>query len=186
MDPTPRWQLERYLPVLRLQARSLQLDPRLQRRFDTSDLVQQTLLRAHRHLDQFRGQTEAELVRWLQEILANTAKDEVDKARAQKRDAALEQSLQAAVADSSARLEAFLAAEQSTPSEQAERNELRLRIVEALDQLPEEQRDVVIHHHLLGTPVARIAETMGRTEKSVAGLLYRAKRQLNELLQDCQ
>ncbi|GEM_PF-4834346 len=43
MAETPRWQLDRYGPVLRLEVRKLHLDPRLQRRFDSSDLVQETL-----------------------------------------------------------------------------------------------------------------------------------------------
>jgi hypothetical protein len=36
-----------------------------------SDIVQQTLLQAHEHRDQFRGASEAELVGWLRTILAN-------------------------------------------------------------------------------------------------------------------
>jgi RNA polymerase sigma-70 factor (ECF subfamily) len=175
---------ERYIPLLRLQVRQLELDLRLRRRFDSSDVVQETLLRAHANRDQFRGTTEGEMVRWLQAILSNVVIEETRKARAGKRDVAVEQSLQAAVADSSTRLEAYIAADQSSPSQQIERQELLLQVAQALDQLPEDQRDVVIHHHLLGTPVGQIATQLGRSEKSVAGLLYRAKRKLGELLQN--
>jgi RNA polymerase sigma-70 factor (ECF subfamily) len=186
MTSLAEWSLERYRPLLRLQVRQFQLDPRLHRRFDSSDLVQETLLRAHAGRDGFRGTTEAERVKWLQEILTNTLADEVRKARAQKRDVALEQSLQAAVAESSARLDAYLAADQSSPSQQAERQELLLRIAAALDQLPEDQRDVVIQRDLLGAPVGQIAEQLGRSEKSVAGLLLRGRRKLRELLAEYQ
>jgi len=89
MSPDPEWDLDRYRPLLRLQIRQMQLDPRLQRRFDSSDLVQETLLRAQGNLPRFRGQTEADLVKWLQEILANVVTDEVRKARARKRDLGL-------------------------------------------------------------------------------------------------
>ena len=68
---TEKWQLERYRPLLRLQARRLELDLRLRRRFDSSDLVQETMLKAHEGLDKFKGATEAELIVWLQEILGN-------------------------------------------------------------------------------------------------------------------
>jgi RNA polymerase sigma-70 factor (ECF subfamily) len=186
MAPTPAWQPERYRPLLRLQLRQMELDPRLQRRFDSSDLVQEALLRAHTHRNEFRGQTEGELVKWLQEILANALVDEVRKARAQKRDVALEQSLQAVVADSSARLDAYLTANQASPSQQVERQELLLRIAAAVDQLPGDQRDVIIQRDLLGSPVAQIAEQLGRSEKSVAGLLLRGRRKLRELLADYQ
>jgi RNA polymerase sigma-70 factor, ECF subfamily len=63
-----KWQLERYGPLLRLQARKLELDLRLRKRFDSSDLVQETMLKAHEGLAGFRGASEAELVKWLQEM----------------------------------------------------------------------------------------------------------------------
>jgi RNA polymerase sigma-70 factor, ECF subfamily len=176
------WSLERYRPLLRLQARQLQLDPRLKRLWDDSDLVQDAYGRAVEKLEQFRGTSEGELVRWLQRILANTANDRIREAHAQKRDLGVVQSLEQAVADSSVRLDAFLAAEQSSPSEQAERGEMLVRLAAALDELPEEQRDVIIHHHLHAAPVAEIAGRMGKTEKAVAMLLYRGKRRLHELL----
>jgi RNA polymerase sigma-70 factor (ECF subfamily) len=182
MSPSPEWDLDRYRPLLRLQIRQMELDPRLQRRFDSSDLVQEALLRAHAHLVRFRGKTEAELVKWLQEILANVVADEVRKAHAQKRDLALEQSLEAVMVDSSARLEAYLASHQDSPSRQVERQEQLLRLAAAIAQLPEDQRDVVIQRDLLGTPVNQIADQLGRTEKSVAGLLLRGRRKLRELL----
>jgi RNA polymerase sigma-70 factor (ECF subfamily) len=186
MAPIPEWHLEDYQPLLRLQVRRLQLDPRLQSRFDSSDLVHETLLKAHENLAGFRGTTEAELVRWLQEILANVARDEIRKHRAQKRDVALEQSLQAVVAESSARLENYLAAQQSSPSQQAERRERLLRLAAALDQLPPDQRDAVILHDLDRLSVDQVALHLGRTPRSVAGLLLRGHRKLRELLQDLQ
>jgi RNA polymerase sigma-70 factor (ECF subfamily) len=183
MSPTPDWNLDRYRPLLRLQIRQMELDPRLQRRFDSSDLVQETLLRAHGNLAHFRGTTEADLVKWLREILANVVTDEVRKARAHKRDLALERSLEAVMAESSARLEGYLASSQASPIQQAERQELLLRLAAAIDQLPEDQRDVLMQRDLLGASVSQIAEQLGRTEKSVAGLLVRGRRKLRELLQ---
>ena len=57
MTASPAWELERYRPLLKLQTRQMELDPRLQRRFDGSDVVQEALLKAHVKLDQFRGRT---------------------------------------------------------------------------------------------------------------------------------
>ena len=183
MGQGPEWQLERYRAWLALQVRQLQLDPRLQRRFDSSDLVQETLLRAHENLQQFRGLNEAELLRWLQEILAHALVDECRKAHAQKRDVDLEQSLQTVMADSAARLGEYLVAPGPTPGQEARRQEMLLQLAAALDQLPQDQRDAIIHHHLLQTPLAQIAQHMERTEKAIAGLLYRGKRRLRELLE---
>jgi RNA polymerase sigma-70 factor (ECF subfamily) len=179
----PDWPVERYRALLRLQARQLQLDPRLARRFDSSDLVQETLLRACRQRDQFRGGTEAERIAWLHAILANVCADEVNRAHAGKRDVAREVPVRAVAAESSSRLEAFLADRHPGPDEAADRAERLLRLADALDRLPEDQRDVVIHHHLLGTPVAGVAAALGRSERAVAGLLFRGRRRLAELLQ---
>ena len=47
-----------------------ELPPDLRPKVGPSDLVQETLLRAHRHFGQFRGATEDELLAWLRQILA--------------------------------------------------------------------------------------------------------------------
>lgn len=176
--------LDRYRPLLRLQVRKLELDRRLRRRFDSSDLVQETLLKAHEGLANFRGQSEAEVIAWLQQILGNVVADQVRAARAKKRDVALEQNWDELLAASSARLETWLATNARSPVEQAERNEQVLRLAAAIEQLPDDQRDVVIQRDLLATSIAEIAEMQGRTEKSVAGLLLRGRRKLRELLND--
>jgi RNA polymerase sigma-70 factor (ECF subfamily) len=181
MPKTP-WNLERYYPLLRVLLRQVQLDPRLERRFDDSDLVQEALLRAHQNLPHFRGTTEAELVKWLEQVLASAVADAVRREHAQKRDVALERHLEEAFHESSARLERYLGAEQPSPSQQLVRREELLRLADALERLPEAERDVVIQRHLLGTPVAGIAASLGKSEKAVAGLLYRAQRRLHQLL----
>jgi RNA polymerase sigma-70 factor (ECF subfamily) len=180
----PELDLERCRPLLRLQVRQMELDPRLRRRFDSSDLIQETFLRAHAHRADFRGGTDAELVKWLQKILAHVLTDEVRKAHAQKCDVGLEQSLDAALADSSARLGQYLASSQASPSHQAERHEQLLRLAAAIDRLPADQQDVVIQRDLQGASVSQIAERMGRSEKAVAGLLSRARSRLRELLEE--
>ena len=48
----------------------INLDPRLQSKLDPSDVVQQTMLQAHRALREFRGTTDAEMAAWLRQILA--------------------------------------------------------------------------------------------------------------------
>jgi RNA polymerase sigma-70 factor (ECF subfamily) len=172
--------VEAYRDYLHLLAR-LQLDPRLRGKLDPSDVVQQTLVKAHQRREQYRGQSDGEQAAWLRRILANTL---IDAARKYQRELALEQGVDRAVDESSARLEAGLAAEQSSPSEAVSRQEELLRLAGALARLPEDQRMAVELHHLRDAPVAEIATQLGRTEASVAGLLRRGLQKLRELLQE--
>jgi RNA polymerase sigma-70 factor (ECF subfamily) len=170
--------IERYRDYLRLLAR-LQLDPRMQAKLDPSDVVQQTLLKAHQKLDQYRGQTDGELAAWLRRILANTM---IDAVRSLRVEVGVERSLQHSVEDSSARLEAWLIARDESPEGQVRRHEQTLTIASALAKLPDEQRMAIELHHLKEIPVAEIAVIMDRTEASVAGLLRRGLKRLREIL----
>jgi RNA polymerase sigma-70 factor (ECF subfamily) len=175
------WELERYGDYLRLMAR-LQLDPQLQAKLDASDVVQEALLQAHKHRDQFRGASEAELVGWLRTILANTLAGAARRYLTEARDLGRERSLQDSLEQSSARIESWLAAEQSSPSERVMRVEALVRLAGALAQLPAEQRQAIELHHLRGWQVAQIAQAMQRTKPAVMGLLFRGLKKLRELL----
>src|SRR3712207_3515337 len=106
--------LEYFREYLRVLAR-LQIDPRLRGKLDPSDVVQETLLRAHERREQFRGTTDAELAGWLRQILANQLAEALRRYTRQARDVNLERSLEAAVEESSARIEHWLASEQGEP-----------------------------------------------------------------------
>jgi RNA polymerase sigma-70 factor (ECF subfamily) len=178
----PTWQLEPYLPLLHQQARQIRLSHRLRRRLDAADLMQEALLKAHANWAAFQGTTEAEWLAWLQEILASTAIDQVRKARAKKRDVRWEQSLQDSQARSVARLGSVLVSREASPSQIAEQHELAEQVARALEQLPPAQREVVGLRDLSQRSTAEVAGRLGRTRKSVAGLLRRGRRRLRELL----
>lgn len=60
--------------------------------------------------------------------------------------------------------------------------ELSLTLREALAQLPEEQREVVILRHIAGMTPAEIAEHLGKSEDSIHGLHHRGRRALKQEL----
>jgi RNA polymerase sigma-70 factor, ECF subfamily len=181
-SPEPRsLSLESYRSYLRMLAR-LSLDRRLQGKVDPSDLVQQTLLKAHQAIDQRRGTDLGEQAAWLRQILVRTLADELRRYRRGKRDAGIEQPIMAGIEESSIRLEALLADDQTSPSQQAIRQEQLLRLAEALDAMPADQRQAVELHHLKGWSLAEIGDQLGRSKASVAGLLRRGIRALRERL----
>lgn len=173
--------LEEFRAYLQLLAR-LQLDPRLLGKVDLSGVVQQTLLEAHVAWEQFRVLTPAQQAAWLRKALAHNLADEARKLSTAARDVSRERSLEAAVEESSAKLEVWLASEESSPSVRAERNEQLLRLAHALTQLPEDQRTAVELHHLRDLSLAEVAEHLGRSKGAVAKLMYRALDRLHALL----
>ncbi len=166
---------ERYRDYLRLLAR-LQVPARLRARLDASDVVQLTLLEAHR-ADVGRLDQAARLV-FLRRALANNLADMARHHAADKRDVGRE------VEASSARLEAWLADGGPSPSERAARHEELLALASALARLPEEQRLAVEMKHLQGQTVAEIAEALGKSETAVGGLLRRGLSNLRGWMSD--
>lgn len=176
-------ELGRFRPYLLMLAR-MQVDDLLQAKVDASDLVQQTLLEAHGAIDQFRGKSGAEMAAWLRRILARNLADEFRKFRRDKRNVQWEASLQAALDESTVRLERWLAKEESSPSDRAIANEQLLHLADAIVRLPQDQRRAVELHHLQGNTAAAVAAKLGKTEVAVAGLLRRGLKRLRELMRE--
>ena len=97
--------------------------PRHPSRIEASDLVQQTLLEACQQQNRFRGQTDGELAAWLKQMLIHNLADGLRGCERAKRDVRRQRSLEASIEDSFSRAEDWLAAIQSSPSQQAIRIE---------------------------------------------------------------
>jgi RNA polymerase sigma-70 factor (ECF subfamily) len=176
------WSWDRYRPLLKLQFRQLQMDPRFQRRFDGSDLAQDAVLLALENLDNYRGKSEGERVKWLQMIFRNNAIDKIREAKAGKADVRRDQSMDDAFAESSARWDTILGIEDGGPEHEAERREFLVRLAMVMETLSENQRDAILLVQLMHVKVSDAAERMGRTEKSVSGLVRRGIEKLRVLL----
>jgi RNA polymerase sigma-70 factor, ECF subfamily len=166
--------LESFRTYLLLLAR-VQLDGPLRGQLDPDDLVQQTLTRALEKRARFRGSDDAQRAAWLRSVLSHIL---IDAARKLARAGRVARSLEAAIEQSSARLEAFLAADQTSPSGCVERQERLLRLADALAALPEDQRRAVELKHLQGLALIEVARRMRRSVPAVAGLLQRGLRAL--------
>ena len=176
--------LEDYREYLQLLAQ-LQLDQKLQGKVDLSGVVQQTMLEAYQALPNYDHRGADHLAAWLRRILAHNLYDEIRKMRTGKRDLSRERSLEAALEQSSHRLQtAWLAAGQSSPSGQAQREEQGLHLSAALAKLPEAQREALMLRHFQDRSLAQIAQQLGRSHAAVAGLLKRGLQQLRNQLRE--
>ncbi len=119
---------------------------------------------------------------WLRRVLANNLGDEIRKLTAAKRDLGRERSLEAALDASSARLEQWLLADQSSPSAAAAARGTGTAACPALAELPAAQREALVLQHWHGWSLAAIAEHMQRSPAAVAGLLKRGLAQLRATL----
>ena len=161
--------LDSYRNYLRLLART-GIDASLQGKADPSDLVQDALLKAPQHFDQFRGATDAELAGWLRQILRplpGRLRPPLPDRRA------------AAPAASSRwtncwtarrrRSERILAANGTSPSASAQRRDLGVVLSDALAELSDDHREVIVLHHLEGLDWDEVAQAHGPQRRAPCG-----------------
>jgi RNA polymerase sigma-70 factor (ECF subfamily) len=175
--------LSEYRDYLWLLAR-LQIVSHLQIQLDPSAIVRETLLTAQRVIGRFKvigqfkekdeaelaawvrtGDGEAALAGWLRRILTNTLTDAIRKLHHGDGEAA--QLLEAALEESSARVESLLAVNELTPGQKASHFEQLLRLAQAVAR-PEEQRTTV-EKHLPEIPIEPISEQSDQTNRRPLG-----------------
>jgi RNA polymerase sigma-70 factor (ECF subfamily) len=147
---------------------------RLQPRVSPSDVVQEALLRAHRHFHQFRGQTEHELTAWLREILVNSLARFVERhVRAAKRDLRREVPLEA-FGDAVASFAQVSSDGPPSASSGLVQAEASSRLTQLLAQLPEQYREVLVLRNLQGLSFEEVAVRLDRSPGATRMLWLRA------------
>lgn len=155
----------------------------LQAKVDASDLVQQTLLEAHRGFAQFRGNTEGEWLAWLRQILTHNAADFVRQYRGTaKRQARREVSLRVATADRSREFDRDPSDPGESPSELVMRREDEIHLADAIAKLAEDYQEIIMLRNLQRLPFDEIARRMGRSRPATQMLWMRALQKLHETL----
>jgi RNA polymerase sigma-70 factor (ECF subfamily) len=180
--------VERLLTVHREPLRrmiSARLDPALAARVDASDIVQDVLLEAHKRLNDYLRNPAMPFQLWLRHI----AKDHVIDAhrrhrQAQRRSMDREQPLVPAVlADhSSFELAGQLLDQELTPASAAIRHELQHRLNEAIAELEDDDREVILMRHAEQLSNQEVAAALGLTEAAASMRYLRAVRRLRTVL----
>ena len=159
------------------------VDTSMQGKFDRSDLVQETILKAHERFGQFQGHTEAELIAWLRQILARQLIDMNRRYRGATRDVAREVAIERSLDASSLALVRILPTCGTSPSEHAHRRELAVLLANALATMKPEYRDVILMRNLQELTWREISQRMERSEGSVRMLWTRALIELRPMIE---
>ena len=175
--------LERYRNYVGLLVR-LQVGRRLRTKVDVEDLLQEISLEIHRKISLFRGCSEREFLTWIRRLIGSILANQVRHYLGTKsRDARLERALVDDLDQSSRALNDGLIASQSSPSQQAVRREQAVLLADALNELPEDYREVIILRQLEGLSFPDVARRTGRTEDSVKNVWLRALARLRVSLE---
>jgi len=138
------------------------------------DLVQEAFLAAMSSLDKFRG--DSQLYTWLRSIAFHKINDFY---RSQAREPR--------PTESPPDFDAMKQLEQTgddgpAPFTVMEFEEIRQSVHQALESLPQDYQEVLVLKYLEEMPVLEISQVMGRSPKSVEGLLARARKAMRDNL----
>lgn len=160
------------------------IDPALRGKVDGSDVVQEALVKAYRNFHQFRGTTEQEWLSWMRKILATCLADVHRRFSFAKREFGRERSLESILDRSSQILRHLVPAGGVSPVEGAEVHETSVFLADALAELGEDDREVVVLRNFHELDWGEVALRMGRSPDAVRMLWTRALQKLGDLLKD--
>lgn len=140
-------------------------------REDASDLTQETFVRAYSRLDSF--ELGRPFLAWVRRIATNIC---IDYRRRQKAPSlSLDQAAESGreIAD---------AASSVSPAEQLEASDQAVRVMAAVQRLPDNQRTVVVLRHVEGMTLEEIARALRMPLGTVKVNLFRARQRVRDLV----
>jgi RNA polymerase sigma-70 factor (ECF subfamily) len=161
---------------------STQLERRLRPRVSPSDLVQETMLKAHRHFAQFKGRSEAEFLGWLRQILLSNLAHFVEQhllaaKRNIRREISIEES--ASLADGASRGAIALGTPRGeSPSAEVRQREASQILSDHLGKLSPRYRDVLLLRNIQGLSFDEIGIQLHCTPAAARMLWLRAIQKL--------
>jgi len=180
-DPAAREALfSRYRPRL-ARMLSIRLNRKLAARIDGSDIVQETLLQAEAGLDEYLQSQPCSLYAWLRRMAERNLIDACRYHYRQRRDVRRE--LDFLIKEESIdELVQQLACMNSGPQRAAVRYEMRQLVQQALNNLRELDREVLIMYHLEQMTAREISEVLSISEEAVRSRQRRALLKISQQL----
>lgn len=140
---------------------------------DAADMTQETFIKAYRSLSSFRG--DSKFSSWLYRIASNVC---LDFLRSRSRHPQV--SLSSSDEDEQTTFE--LPDMSRNPEEQLMKKLSMEAVRRGLEQLPEQQRQILVLRELGGLSYAELAQTLGLEEGTVKSRIFRARKRLCALL----
>jgi len=151
----------------------IRMDARLRRRLDSGDILQETFMSAVAAFDRFDVESEASFINWLSVIAERKIRDAVDHLTAQRRDARREVSLDLAASEQDdLSLVDRLPKESPTPLSQLGFQEDSVQLEDAIHDLPEQYRELILLRDYAGYSWDEIAKETGRPSESAARMMH--------------
>src|SRR5262245_56680192 len=150
--------------VLRvLAAVRARLGAELRGKLESWDIVQDALLASLKNVQSFDQASEGAFLNWLATVVENRIRDHLDYFRAEKRDHLLEKPLAGRSAESSVPLDIPERSCAPTPSQVLVLTEDLARLEKAMDQLPEQSRELIVAVKIEGLTYQEIAQAQGKS-----------------------
>ena len=165
---------------------AVRIDPRLARRVDPSDVVQEALAVADKQLDKYLSEQPIAFYPWLRSLAWNQLIDMHRRhIQAQRRSVQREQPWELAMSDASAMLLAErLPSPASTPSRHLLREEIQHRVKQLLAEMSPGDREIIVMRHLEGMSVREVAAVLELPEGTVKSRHFRALESLRRVLKE--
>jgi RNA polymerase sigma-70 factor (ECF subfamily) len=163
----------------------LRLDPAVARRVDASDIVQDVLLEANQRLTDYLKHPDMPFHLWLRHLAQDRIIDTHRRHRlAQRRSVDREQAIARPTMndESSISLVAQLVDTERTPASEAIQHELQRRLGDAIDQLADDDREIVLMRHHEALSNQEVAHALKLTEAAASMRYLRALRRLRGIL----
>jgi RNA polymerase sigma-70 factor (ECF subfamily) len=149
------------------------LGAELRGKLESWDVLQDALMVSLKNVPSFNQTGEGAFLSWLAKVVENRIRDHLDFFRADKRDHRLEKPMAARLPDSSDQID-IPQRNSPSPSQVLILSEDLARLETAMDQLPEESRELILAVKIEGRSYQEIADATGKSPDAVRMQVKRA------------
>lgn len=142
---------------------------------EAMDVAQDAFVKVHRYLPEFQG--ESSFYTWVYRITVNLSIDARRKRAARREESNDDE-------ESMDDLEAPPEALGVDPGKELQRSEIRERIGEALEQLPEKHRTILLLREIEGLSYEELARVLGIRKGTVMSRLFHARLKMQKILKE--